>query len=119
MSKTLELDTLDGRKIEIVLRDFTVPEIMHLGAMVTKAVAENNCALSLDAIYQLVLKSAQSWKGARKTFSSGVLSELLDADLSLVMQICNQVNAIIGKRLEKAGLQTATDIEQPEDGVVH
>ena len=115
--KTLELNTLDGRKIEVELRDFTVIEMMRLGQAAQKAQADGDHVLCMSAMYDLVKQAAQSWKGARKKFSDDALDELLQGDILLIQQVTTQVGNIVAERFREAGF--VPDVEVPEDSAVH
>ena len=125
MSKTLELNTLDGRKIEVTICNFKSIEIIR-DWFPFRFMLEANDMQFLDITYKLFLSTAQSWVGTKEAFSREALKDLLDSDLSLVLQANSQINTIMRQRISNMP-ETANPVEtllsmthkKPEDGVVH
>jgi len=117
MGKTLELNTLDGRKIEVAMRDFKALEVFSLGFKVQRSIEVGDNTESLHTMYRMVVNAAESWTGMNEAFSKQALQNLLDSDLAVLVQLCEQVGAIVHQQMVAAFPVPA--YEQPEDGVVH
>ena len=115
MSKTLKLDTLDGRKIEVVMRDFKALEVFSLGFKVQRSIEAHDNTEALCAMCSMVVNAAESWAGTNEAFSRQALQALLDSDLTLIVQLSEQIGIIVQQQLALA----FPFYEQPEDGVVH